>query len=273
FARALMQLHDGTMATKLLDPVKDKKLFEMWQDFAYNEMYANDAEHAEHLPAAIGRIIPAYQSIKDLPDVQPWENARELLMAQEKIAVVPCACRWRTNGAGAPCKHTDEVEEWKCLQFGKSADYAVLRGSGKALTLEEAIKNSDKAEEDGLVKAWMSNDQKMTTYSMCQCCDDCCGIFQANNINNVPIDKIYARSRFAAEVNQDDCSGCQTCVDRCKFDAIEMVKQGKKYKAVVNEDKCYGCGVCVLTCEPVALKMKTIRPITHVPESVQVRLG
>ncbi|MHB1420080.1 MAG: 4Fe-4S binding protein [Bacillota bacterium] len=266
------QFHDATLASQHLDPVKDHKYFELWQDFAINEMYPKQAQNVAAGLFLYGRVIPAYNAIKDLPDVQPWENFREILKQQTSIGTVPCSCRWRTKGAGHICSHTNEAEYWQCLQFGKSADYVEMRGSGKKLTLEEAIAYCDKAEDDGLVRLW-AIDRRMFFYSVCQCCPDCCANFVSTREHGVDIEKMIAKSRYLAEVNQNDCSGCQTCIDRCSFNAIDMVKQGKKYKAVVDEEKCFGCGVCVLKCDTGALKMKTARSIDYVPEQVQGQHG
>ena len=81
------------------------------------------------------------------------------------------------------------------------------------------------------------------------------------------IDLIWEKSRYEAFVNQDDCDGCQNCLDRCLFDAIEMVKTegSKKLKAVVDPEMCFGCGVCVVGCDQAALKMKTVRPPEFIP--------
>ena len=83
----------------------------------------------------------------------------------------------------------------------------------------------------------------------------------------LPLETAWAKSRYRAYVDQDDCSGCQTCLDRCLFDAIEMVKPpgSKKYKALVDPDKCFGCGVCVVGCKEGALHMKAVRPPEHIP--------
>ncbi|MHB1127016.1 MAG: ATP-binding protein [Bacillota bacterium] len=271
FARWIMQLHDGVQADQRIDPEKDKKFFELWHDFCLAEMYPYYAKMAADDTLPKGRVIPAYHAIKDLPDMQPWENFREILKAQETIAVVPCSCRWRTISIGEPCQYTDE-HEFKCFQFGKGAEYAILRGSGKRLTLEEAIALADKAEEDALVRVW-SFDQRMHIYTCCQCCQDCCCIFVPLNDAGIAIEQGYAKSRYVAEIDQDKCSGCQNCVERCNLNAIDMVKQGKKYKATVEQDKCYGCGVCVLKCEPGALKLKCVRPVDYVPEQVQAQHG
>ena len=55
-------------------------------------------------------------------------------------------------------------------------------------------------------------------------------------------------NRFLAVVDTDKCKGCQDCIDRCKFDAIEMEKDthSKKLKATISAEKCKGCGLCVM---------------------------
>jgi len=97
-------------------------------------------------------------------------------------------------------------------------------------------------------------------------------------MNSVPMDmvgasleKIWVKTRFIAQIDEDACIGCQICVDRCQFDAIDMVKpegngKSKKLKAKVDPEACFGCGVCVLGCkEANAMTMKTVRPPDHIP--------
>ena len=76
------------------------------------------------------------------------------------------------------------------------------------------------------------------------------------------------KSRYQSSVDQDLCNGCQTCVDRCIFGAMEMVKVpgSKKLKAHVDPEKCYGCGSCVIKC-PVegAITLKAVRPKEYIP--------
>ena len=99
----------------------------------------------------------------------------------------------------------------------------------------------------------------------------------------IPIDmaetssgKLWEKSRFQAVVDEEDCGGCQECLDRCQFDAIEMVmpeastsgKKSKKMKAEVIPDNCWGCGVCVSAWEVSGkedLSMFEARPPEFIP--------
>ena len=102
---------------------------------------------------------------------------------------------------------------------------------------------------------------------MCNCCSDCCVVFQALEHCDLPVDRGFARSRYEARVDQEACDGCQDCVDNCNFDAIEMVKApgSKKLKAQVNAEACYGCGCCFMACENKAISLQCVRPVAHVP--------
>ncbi len=76
-----------------------------------------------------------------------------------------------------------------------------------------------------------------------------------------------AKSRFQAEVDKVTCKGCQTCVERCPFEAVEMVKISgeKKLKAQISSEKCFGCGVCAVGCESEAIKLVEVRPPEYIP--------
>jgi len=93
------------------------------------------------------------------------------------------------------------------------------------------------------------------------------------DIVGAPLDKRWQKSRFIAVVDEEACIGCQVCVDRCQFDAIQMVKpesakKSKKLKASIDPDACFGCGVCVLGCDKAeALSMKMVRPPDHIREA------
>jgi heterodisulfide reductase subunit A-like polyferredoxin len=101
---------------------------------------------------------------------------------------------------------------------------------------------------------------------MCNCCADCCSTFEPA-LESGRINEVVAPSRFQAVVNTELCKGCQTCVERCPFGAIEMLKVtgSKKVKAMVIKEKCLGCGVCVVGCQQKALTFELIRPPEFIP--------
>ncbi len=73
-------------------------------------------------------------------------------------------------------------------------------------------------------------------------------------------------------VNAERCSGCRTCVEFCKFNALAFLKN----KPVLFDEVCHSCGGCVLLCPEQALSEieKPIGVIQNgVSGEVQVRTG
>jgi NAD-dependent dihydropyrimidine dehydrogenase PreA subunit len=273
FARSIGQLHDATQASKGRDVVKDREFYRLWHDFVIQEWYPDMGKAFSQAPRPRIRIIPAYQAIKDLPDILPCEDIREVFKAQKRIAVVPCSCRYRTTAVGEHCAHTAEEDLWQCVQVNRGAEYALAREAGKELNLNEALELIDKIEENGLLHTWHNNTSLIGANVSCHCCRDCCMMAVPMDIVKEPLNKLWEKSRFIAVVKEEACIGCQTCVDRCQFDAIEMVKpegatKTKKLKARVNPEACFGCGVCVVGCDQaLALSMKLVRPPAHIPQA------
>jgi Na+-translocating ferredoxin:NAD+ oxidoreductase subunit B len=59
-------------------------------------------------------------------------------------------------------------------------------------------------------------------------------------------------SNYFAEVNQDECSGCETCLERCQMEALKM----NEYQlAEINLDRCIGCGLCAAACPEEAIQL------------------
>ncbi len=259
FARDIIQLHDATMASQKMN---DPEFAKLWRDFGDKECNQKIGQLLGMAGMKVWRIVPAYRSIESL-DVLPYENIREMLRRQEKIAVVPCSCRNITRLASDGCRFTDEERRWHCIQLGRGAEYVIARGSGREITLDEAFKLIDEIEEEGLIHTWPNTGAitgKRITVN-CNCCSDCCEFFLSARAANIPIEQLLEKSRFVAEVNEGECIGCETCVERCHFNAIE-IHDGV---AEVIEDRCFGCGICVVGCDQEAIRMKAIRPPEHIP--------
>jgi len=54
-----------------------------------------------------------------------------------------------------------------------------------------------------------------------------------------------------AIVNEENCSGCASCVDACPTSAIAMVDS----KAKVKVDDCTSCGACESACPTGAISV------------------
>lgn len=53
-------------------------------------------------------------------------------------------------------------------------------------------------------------------------------------------------------VDKNQCTGCRTCVDFCRFNALAYIKD----RVVVFEDVCHSCGGCSMVCPTKAIGEK-----------------
>ncbi|MFC1848255.1 ATP-binding protein [Chloroflexota bacterium] len=265
YALAVVQLHDITMCSFDVDIKQDRKLFELWDDFCVNEWDRDQVASWEVGEQPQGRIVPAYKAILNSPEILPCEDMREIIKSARSIAVTHCTCRRRKEALGNRCDASHSMVD---IQFNISAEYLISRNAGTRISPDEALALIDECEELGLLHTCENSTRMRPRWGMCNCCTDCCMIYQPLDRFKVPVTKCIAKSRYEARVDKDICDGCQNCMDWCRFDALEMVKLdgSKKHKAYVDSEKCMGCGICVLKCEPQALNMHLVRPAEHIPQ-------
>jgi Fe-S-cluster-containing hydrogenase component 2 len=188
------------------------------------------------------RTIPINRELATQWPIAPYEDALGILESHDVIAVIPCVCRTWRKLSDKGCEKPVEA----CLQLGSSAHHFIEQGIGRLISKEEAkeiIKTSDEA---GLVLQPF-NSQKVGT--ICSCCGDCCAMLRS--LKKQPIPSAAVHSNYYAEVDAEGCSGCETCLDRCQMEAIDMVNE----IAEINLDRCIGCGLCVSTCETDAMHL------------------
>jgi Pyruvate/2-oxoacid:ferredoxin oxidoreductase delta subunit len=255
FARDIFQLHDATATDVRLDDVWGRELLDLWEDFCQSEWYADWAKAVGTWQMPMRRVVPARKAISKGTELFPSENVRAILDKATRFALAHCSCR-RISGR---CELPVDV----CLQVNRGAEYAIARGTGKELTNDEALKVMDVAEEAGLIHSVYNNSGVPNV--ICNCCTDCCIFYYLLTKYGV-LEKGVARSRFQAEVDKAICKGCQTCVERCPFEAVEMVKisEAKKLKAQIKPEKCFGCGVCAVGCDSEAIKLIEVRPPEYI---------
>jgi len=189
------------------------------------------------------RIIPVEESIDVNHNVASYEDAVEILRDKPFIVITDCICRKNADLIDHDCGKPLEA----CFMFGSMGQYYIDRGMGRKISLDEAVDILKKCQEAGLVTQPATSQNPA---GMCNCCGDCCAVLRALNKHSKPAEIIF--SNYFAAVEVDNCTGCETCLDRCQMNALSINNNGL---AVVNEDRCIGCGLCVTTCATEALKL------------------
>lgn len=194
------------------------------------------------------RTIPVNKSLDHFWTVAPYEDVREIVRSSERIAVADCMCRVHQGHLGKSCDKPLEV----CFAFGVQAHYYVEKGLGRWIDKEEALRTVDECDEAGLVPQPFNAQEPS---GMCNCCGDCCDILRSIKMHPKPSERVV--TNYYAEVNHDLCEACETCIDRCQMEAVEI---GPDNVAQVNLDRCIGCGLCVTTCPEEAIQLKSKVP-------------
>lgn len=215
------------------------------KDFAKDfEQYVNEALRNEIASTKTPqlRVIPVHTSITPTMRVAPYEDARQIIRAQSKIAVAECICKKEKALLGHGCTKPREV----CLTFSTAAYDYIENGLGREITQEEALDILDRAEQAGLV---MSPGNVQKNFAMCLCCGCCCALL--SNLKKLPKPSALVASNYYAHANPELCEGCETCLTRCQMNAITIHDGSAK----VNLDYCIGCGLCTTTCPTGALTL------------------
>ena len=254
-------LHDNILASapQYIPPGIDR----LWMELYEGEGWWR--EIAQNLGSMGNQILRTIAVLKSTPPgvkLLPYENIKDIIQAhKDLITVRNCCCR---VGAKA-CDHPTET----CTQFGRRAEYDLYRSSGRKISADEAIAISMKAAEAGLVPT-VTNVAPMEALEFICYCDRCACLVLNPTIRAGNVHQVLAPSRFLVKVDNERCNGCEECVPRCFFDAIEM-KELPGFdtpKAVINAEKCVGCGLCVLKCGPGAMTMELVRPPEFIPKTI-----
>jgi len=241
--RNIPQMHDATV----LSPGISRKVLDAWKGYMKKEWPAYGRKITDLLPTSMLRVIPVNEGIKPESRILVYDDVIKLIEKAKTLSVTKCSCRVIDGACGKPL----EV----CIQVDRAAEYSLARGTGRAVSKSEAIKILKMCEEEGLVH--VADNRQVLGHVICNCCKDCC-----LNWSVITGPKNWvAPSRFTAVVDPDLCSGCETCPERCFFDAIAVNDD----LAVVNAEKCMGCGVCTVSCPTEALRLKEVRSADFVP--------
>jgi ferredoxin len=209
-----------------------------------NEQYFEQAflKVGQSFKTPVMRTVPINRQIVAEWPVAPYEDVLQIVDSQEKIAIARCICRTQRKLAGHDCDKPTE----NCFMFGSHAEYYVENGMGRFISREEAKQIVIDNEKAGLVMQPF-NSQKIG--GMCSCCGDCCGMLRSLKKQPNPAEAV--QSNYYAQVDETLCTGCETCVDRCQMDAVEVVDGISS----ILLNRCIGCGLCVTTCPTEAIQL------------------
>ena len=197
---------------------------------------------------------PAIGALELSPNIKPsqilpQENWKLQIETAKRRIIAPCGCRTLWGN----CQHP-VMTCFACFDNSRGVYYLDKPGRLlKEISLEETMKIVRQNEEIGLIH-----------WGVCYCCNDACEMmYSYTKFNRIDL---VDPNRFLAAVNEDLCVGCQDCVEKCQFNAIEMLKPAgsKKLKAHIDKEKCKGCGVCVVGCKQKALRLEIVRPPEYI---------
>ncbi|MFW9871290.1 MAG: ATP-binding protein, partial [Candidatus Thorarchaeota archaeon] len=192
----------------------------------------------------IFQVIPVNQSVSTELEIHSLEKAEELIESSASWGVRECICRKQKDLIGEGCDYPRSV----CLAFAPNKENAFDDEElTKSITKEESLRLLREAEEAGLVHCTY-NVQSGRTF-ICNCCTCCCGVLRG--VEKLETPREYIKTDFIMTVDAELCTGCESCVDRCQFDALSVPED----VCVVDVNRCIGCGVCAIVCPEGALEL------------------
>ena len=192
------------------------------------------------------RVLTVSEEIDPEHEILPLEEVYSIIDKNNSFAVIDCPCRLRAGISGVR-ECTDKYPIHNCLQIGPAAANIGIDPGATKISKEEAKELMRESAEVGLVLA-TDNTAKFTSV-ICSCCECCCGMLRGLTEFDNP--RAIAKANFISTIDDNACTACETCIDRCKFNAITV-----NDFASVNTDKCIGCGLCAVTCPSDAITMK-----------------
>lgn len=201
-----------------------------------------------------GRVLPVLEHIEPGTEIHLYDDVRKMFESGLVFfQVLECVCRKTRALTGHPCKIDPEHKlgcvAWLAEPSEENLDTGVPVPL-KMITKEEAIGVLDEAVKKGLIPSMYLNVQNYgPLMSVCFCCPCCCTLLRAQTQQQVPFS--FGRTNYFASIDQEACTGCGACIDRCAFTAITASEDTYK----VSSDTCIGCGSCTVTCPVEAITL------------------
>jgi ferredoxin len=247
----LVGMLEGAVITT--PPEAMPKFFEAHQKFAADGLFWNDFVNTK-IPQF--RTIPIHKSIKPAHHIGSYDEVRNVIeTTTDPIAVFECVCRNGAEKAGQPCKRTSRKET--CMAFRDMAKNILASGKfGRQVAKEEALDILQKNQDDGLILQ-PSNSQMPD--AICSCCGCCCGLLRIQKFLPDPVS--HWATNFFAKVNEDACTRCGICEEKCQVGALKSDSDGLP---VIDLARCLGCGHCAEACPEGAMELQR-KPLETIP--------
>lgn len=225
-----------------------RRLAPLWSSYLVKH-----AEEMNEIGTPLARVLPIQEEIEGQTQVLTYEKVYELIDEARIVGLSTCACRNAFSRCDGPLE--------ACMVFDESCKYLVDRGFARYITKDEMKQKLREFDEAGLVHN-VNNSQDKLQF-ICNCCPCCCGFMRAVREFHAP--NFLASSGFVARVDEDLCSGCAICEDRCPVEAIEIVDEAP----VVDLARCIGCGLCVTGCDTDAMELARRESMPDTPETMR----
>ena len=193
------------------------------------------------------RIIINEELVVPEEQIVTTQDIKKLIEKFDDIAVGQCYCRQKEDFLGHTCEQNPPGES--CFTLGKSARHTTKHGFTRLISKEEALNILKDIEDAGLVhKVYhLNSDLNKDEVAICNCCSCCCPTSKVSvTFPNVNI------ASFTVNIDQDSCSGCGTCVEKCFNQVLELNEDGRAEQV---EEECVGCGVCAYLCPENAISL------------------
>jgi Pyruvate/2-oxoacid:ferredoxin oxidoreductase delta subunit len=189
------------------------------------------------------RVITVDEKIEAGNQVHTYDQISTYVENSDPISVCTCYCRHEAEllDENDTCGKPNEV----CMQFGVGARFVIDKGLGREVSKQEAMEILKSSEAEGLVHCSVNHQE---IEFVCNCCADHCVILKTALTQPKP--GLALNSGFQPEIDQDECTACDVCVDTCPATALAMTDDGV---LVSDLDRCFGCGVCATLCPTQAI--------------------